>query len=323
MKNLISFICTTILLLSLSVTVFAGSVPEDLLHYDGAQIFFGEIISYTENGDVAVSPVKKIKGDINRGTKQTYSNANAVGDIGVKPGNVYLFTYFDENNPTDIFEATSYDTKTLKLKNVEGDMWERFEKNLNNGEYERAEQKRIDRLNEKFVFSGEQITLSEHVGADRDLMHTTVSFYSGPDAFEVEKEAFLEIADSITLHKIEAENVQIENWHGIYLSATENSIFTYISSDGKVSRNNPTDSGVIYAEYIIKAEDMSKLDTLVPDEACNKLPPLKNLPANILYWIIDNPTAAKVIGLLIIAGLMGVVAFIIGYKIRKKKGNNR
>ena len=34
----------------------------------------------------------------------------------VKEGNVYLFTYFDENNPTDIFEVTSYDTSTLKLK---------------------------------------------------------------------------------------------------------------------------------------------------------------------------------------------------------------
>ena len=143
MKKLISFISITILLLSLSVTVFAGSVPEDLLHYDGAHIFFGEVLSYTENGDVAVSPVKKIKGDIKTGTKQTYSNANAIGDIDIKPGNVYLITYFDENNSTDIFEVTSYDTKTLKLKNVEGDMWERFEKYLNDGEYEKAEQKEL------------------------------------------------------------------------------------------------------------------------------------------------------------------------------------
>ena len=80
--------------------------------------------------------VKKIKGDIKTGTKQTYSNANAIGDIDIKPGNVYLITYFDENNPTDIFEVTSYDTKTLKLKNVEGDMWERFEKYLNEGKCE-------------------------------------------------------------------------------------------------------------------------------------------------------------------------------------------
>ena len=86
------------------------------------------------------------KGDIKTGTKQTYSNANAIGDIDIKPGNVYLITYFDENNPTDIFEVTSYDTKTLKLKNVEGDMWMRFQKYLNNGDYEEAEQERRDRL---------------------------------------------------------------------------------------------------------------------------------------------------------------------------------
>ena len=160
MKKLISLISIAILLLSLSVTVFAGSVPEDLLHYDGAHIFFGEVLSYTENGDVAVSPVKKIKGDIKTGTKQTYSNANAIGDIDIKPGNVYLITYFDENNPTDIFEVTSYDTQTLKLKNVEGDMWERFEKYLNDGEYEKAEQERIDKLNAALTIEGEEISLT-------------------------------------------------------------------------------------------------------------------------------------------------------------------
>ena len=169
MKKLISFISITILLLSLSVTVFAGSVPEDLLHYDGAHIFFGEVLSYTENGDVAVSPVKKIKGDIKTGTKQTYSNANAIGDIDIKPGNVYLITYFDENNPTDIFEVTSYDTKTLKLKNVEGDMWERFEKYLNDGEYEisfdRAIIFRTDKKDIMFsrdIWFSEVITINEN-----------------------------------------------------------------------------------------------------------------------------------------------------------------
>ena len=149
MKKLISLLCLTAIMLSMSITALAGSIPEDLLYEDFAQIFFAEVVYYhpnKENPDIEFSPVKKIKGDVKLGTKQIAYNFNTVGDFDIKEGNVYLFTYFDENNPTDIFEVTSYDTSTLKLKNVEGDMWMRFQKYLNNGDYEEAEQERRDRL---------------------------------------------------------------------------------------------------------------------------------------------------------------------------------
>lgn len=152
MKKLISFICMTMILLSMSITAFAGSIPEDLLHFDDAKIFFAEVIGTynTKEGVpcIEVMPVKVVKGDVGIGGEKAivYNNPNTVGDFKVKEGTVYLFTYFDENNPTDIFEVTSYDTSTLKLKNVEGDMWMRFQKHLNNGDYEEAEQERRERL---------------------------------------------------------------------------------------------------------------------------------------------------------------------------------
>ena len=149
MKRLFGFICITVMILSMSITALAGSIPEDLLYEDFAQIFFAEVVYYypdKENPDIELSPVKVVKGDVKMGGKLTYYNPNTVGDFKVKEGNVYLFTYFDENNPTDIFEVTSYDTSTLKLKNVEGDMCIRFQKYLNNGDYEEAEQERRDRL---------------------------------------------------------------------------------------------------------------------------------------------------------------------------------
>lgn len=149
MKKLIGFICTTIILFSTSISVLAGSIPEDLLHSDDAQIFFAEVVYHhpnKENPDIELSPVKVVKGDVKTGVKLTYYKPNTVGDFKVKEGNVYLFTYFDENNPTEFFEVTSYDTSTLKLKNVEGDMWIRFQKHLNNGDYEEAEQERRERL---------------------------------------------------------------------------------------------------------------------------------------------------------------------------------
>ena len=152
MKKIISFIGIITIILSMTLTVFAGSIPEDLLHEDYAQIFFAKVIDTYKTKEgipcIEVIPVKTVKGDVSIGEEKAivYNNPNTVGDFKVKEGNVYLFTYFDENNPTDIFEVTSYDTSTLKLKNVEGDMWMRFQKYLNNGDYEEAEQERRERL---------------------------------------------------------------------------------------------------------------------------------------------------------------------------------
>ena len=152
MKKIISFLSIIAIMFSMTLTTFAGSIPEDLLHSDNAQIFFAEVIGTynTKEGIpcIEVMPVKVVKGDVGIGGEKAivYNNPNTVGDFKVKEGNVYLFTYFDENNPTDIFEVTSYDTSTLKLKNVEGDMWMRFQKHLNNGDYEEAEQERRERL---------------------------------------------------------------------------------------------------------------------------------------------------------------------------------
>ena len=322
MKKIISLLSLIAIMLSMSITVLAGSIPEDLLHSDDAQIFFAEVLSIYEH-TVELSPVKKIKGNIKTGTKQHYQNPNIVGNFKVRLGNVYLFTCFDENNPTDIFEVTSYDTSTLKLKNATGDMWERFEKYLNEGRYEVAEQERIDKLNNKFATSGEQIRLSDYMGIDREFTHSTVSFYSGPNAVEVERKEFLKIADYIILEKIETQNVQIEDWHGIYLSVAENQEFAFISSDGKVSRKNPSLSLVLPAEYVIKASDIDKLYSLLPDEAKENLPPLKSLYANFINWFIWNPTEVRIIGALIFVVLISVVGFVIGYTITKKKRNSK
>ncbi len=320
MKKLISFICITILMLSLSVIVFAGSVPEDLLHHDGAHIFFGEIISYTENGDVAVSPVKKIKGDINTGTKQNYSNANAVGDINVKPGNVYLFTYFDENNPTDIFEVTSYDTKTLKLKNVEGDMWERFEKYLNDGKYEKAEQERIDKLNAALTEEGAEISLTALFEIDRDKCDKIeFALFNRQQNYEIDKEKFFTIADKIILKDVKNTLASSDDSFVINACEGEKTYSVYMWDNCKVANSRTEMFSAPQGDYIIKAADYEKLIELFPEEAQPNLPKLKSTYANFAYWIIDNPTTAYTIGALILIIFVGVIGFVIGYKIRKKK----
>ena len=117
MKKVISIFAMIIMLLTMSFTAFAGDVPEGLLSNDDAQVFFGEVLAYNDT-TVTVCPRVKIKGDVLTGTQQHYDKPYPVGNFKVKPGNVYLFTYFDENNETNIFEVTSYDTATLKIKNI-------------------------------------------------------------------------------------------------------------------------------------------------------------------------------------------------------------
>ena len=141
MKKFIAILTFLIIMLSSSISAFAGDIPESLLFSDEAQIFFGEVLAYhpnKENPDIDVSPVAAIKGNVKEGTKQVYYHPNTMGDFKIQVGKVYLFTYYDDANYTNIFEVTTYNTKTLKLKHVEGAMWERFEKYLNDGEYGEA-----------------------------------------------------------------------------------------------------------------------------------------------------------------------------------------
>lgn len=141
MKKLIFILTLLVLLILSSITALAGDIPESLLHSDDGQLFFGEVLAYHPNKEIpsiAVSPVVAIKGDVKEGTQQIYNNPNPMGGFHITDGKVYLFTYYEEAEYIDVFEVTTYDTKTLKLKHVEGSMWERFEKYINEGKYGEA-----------------------------------------------------------------------------------------------------------------------------------------------------------------------------------------
>lgn len=312
MKKLISCICITIMLLSMSTTTLAGSIPEDLL-MDQSQIFFAEVVYYhpnKEKPDIEFSPVKKIKGDVKLGTKQIAYNFNTVGDFDIKEGNVYLFTYFDENNPTDIFEVTSYDTSTLKLKNVQGDMWERFEQYLNEGRYLDAEHERIDKKNnELLVEGGKTLNLSEILGTDKSIVgDVSIHYTEGLDskAVQIDRADFFKVADTIICKEI--EKTDHININGFYIVADINNA-VYISDDGKISHNNPMLSYVAKAEYKLNSEDLAKLKQyIIPEEEQIKLPPLETpLAGKVFRWSV------------LIIGIFAV-ALVIGFAVKRKRG---
>ena len=71
MKRLIALVAVLIcMMMILPLTAFAGDIPESLLYEEGAQLFFGEVLSYhpdKENPDIEVSPVVGIKGNVKEG----------------------------------------------------------------------------------------------------------------------------------------------------------------------------------------------------------------------------------------------------------------
>ena len=124
----------------LPLFALAGDIPESLME-ENAQIFFGEVLAYhpdKEKPDIVVSPVAVVKGDVEAGTQQIYYRPYAMGGFRIRVGKVYLFAYYNDVNSTDIFEVTTYNTRTLKLRHVQGAMWERFEQYLNQGKYGHA-----------------------------------------------------------------------------------------------------------------------------------------------------------------------------------------
>lgn len=316
MKKFISFFSIIFVLFSLSNTTYAGSVPEDLLHYDGAQVFFGEIISYKESfmdcmGSVEVIPIIKIKGDVAVDEIVTYSDPVLVGARAVGDGALNLFAYFDENNPTYIFETTTHDTKTLKLKNTTGDMWDRFEKYLNDGKFEKAEDERLNRIDPDYISIGEKISLTEFLGADKAVAQTVTFSLNGiGQKYYVDKDTFFEIADDIMLTNVEdkpmietdGDNVNIQN-DGIYIDVyhSDSKLLSYafISNNCTVDKCSLFMSRLPVADYEIDKADMQKLYNLLPQEALKNQQDYVGKWLPIISWAIIGIICCVIISVII------------------------
>jgi len=316
MKKIISLFGIIIMLISLSTTALAGSIPEDLLHSDDAQIFFAEVIYYhpdKENPDMELSPVKVVKGDVKTGVKLTYYNPNTIGDFKIVEGNVYLFTYFDENNPTDIFDVTSYDTSTLKLKNVEGDMWKRFEQYLNEGRYLAAEQERLDNQNEGLPVEGENISLVELIGVPKEKAEEIKIHYQRA-VYDIDVDKFYKAIDNIVLTDIEDVSLTQQNGdilslpYGMYITVNGFDGYVFITDDCKVDKYGLHHSDIPNGEYTMKFIDRAKITALFETDAY-KLPPLESPYARYIVY-----------GVLLGVVVVFIVAFAIGFAIKKKRG---
>lgn len=305
MKKVIWFV---FIILSMSITAYAGSIPEDLLHYDDAQIFFAEVKDvYYPDGEVPyveVLPWKVIKGEVEMHPeiRIVYYNPNAVGDFKVKSGENYLFTYFDENNPTDIFQVTSYDTSTLKLKNVQGDMWKRFEKYLNEGRYLEAEQERINRKNASLPLEGEDVLLSDLVGVKKEDAETVNIHYYGK-VYDIDVDEFYKAIDGVYLKNIEDVDLQDDGYFaksGMYISVNGFDGYAFVTDGCKVDKYGMHYSSMPIGAYTIDVIDKAKITALFTEN---------NLP------FVETPLAKKICYI----ALFSIVFAVVFVVVRKRR----
>ena len=141
-KAIVSGILFIILSVSAAIICYAGSIPEDLLYYDYAQVYFGEVAK--TNGDaITIIQRKNIKGPFTANQETTYQSY--IFAAAPKAGQTYLCGYFDENNPVCMWETTTFEPDTLKIKSAD-EMSQRMQKFLNQGLFEKKETERLQSL---------------------------------------------------------------------------------------------------------------------------------------------------------------------------------
>lgn len=127
------------ILFSAKTICYAGDIPESLLSNNNTQVYFGEVKSL--DGDtITVIQRKNIKGEFAKNSETTYTKFAFTHSPEI--GKQYLCGFYDDSNPLYIWEVTSLNTNTLKIKNND-DMSQRMQEYLNSGKFEEKEQERL------------------------------------------------------------------------------------------------------------------------------------------------------------------------------------
>ncbi len=142
MKKYLILLITLLLSTSGFATVSAGSIPEDLLHEENAQVFISTMAdSESSENTISVIPTEKIKGDVEIGKVIQVSSHYAPK---LKPDTEYLVGIFG-NKQCYIYEVKSRSGSQIKLADADRyDMTKRLEDYLNDGSFARAESLRAN-----------------------------------------------------------------------------------------------------------------------------------------------------------------------------------
>ncbi len=301
-----------------SSIVIAGDYDTALLHDDNAQIFFGELVEYNNEGDVSyveVIPTKKIKGDVLLDSVSTYQNVSVMENIELENGNTYLFASQNYDGGTRrihnimVFETTSNDTRSLKIKghgNWEGDPTTRIERMLNNGDYERAEKERIAKVRTQnpVAFEGEK-SLRELLGITENNIKSVLIYYNS-ESYSLEPHKLLSVSDVILTPIINGEGMDMD---GIYITVDKTDSpmsYIYFNNEGYADICAPFMSRLPYEQYKIQKKDLKYI--------------ISNILTEDVEFEISADTVSYVYGFIII---FFVIVLLGGLLIlRRRRGNS-
>lgn len=313
MKRIISLLCLTVIMLSITLTVFAGDIPEALNYEDDAKVFIGTLKDFIIDNssspkvqNVQVLPTYKIKGDIEIDELQTYE-ACYFGKVVPEKDKEYLFGWLADNSVW-VYAIESYSENKIKLK-ITDEFAERVQSYLDDGLYEQGEVKRIEkgRALEKIKNAK---TLADLLVLDIKDIEQIEVIYPGdgdPNGCNIDKEKFFDIAEKISLTP---KDRVVELEEGVWIIAVDKNNERYsiwLNSKGRIGLPQYETSSAITTQYDISDADYMKLYAFLPEEATAHIP-------------LENPMKNYMIVIIGAAVLVFAVAFIIGFVVKKKKG---
>ena len=345
MKRIVSLLSIILIIFSMTVTSFAGSIDVDLVYEDEALVFIGTIIDYEityEEKDypsteytLTLIPDRKIKGDVQIGKSLNFEKVRT-GSTKLQKDTKYLFGYVKEelyiwelesyNNLFD-WELDDYTDKSIILKERHNDSISGGVQDfLNEGVFERAEIERQDIGNRisfmEFLNKEPSSQISE---VKKVILRYQDEIYA-VDVYEFEKASqkiMITNVKNATLHDINAKPEQPDPYEtNLYIELLDENeqmvSYAAVSRHGEVDRYTLMMSRLMQKDYKMEKEDLRKLYSLlpknvqkkiiVPEENTVKPLELSDTPENNYdFWLYGG------------VGAIFIIAFIIGFVIKRKK----
>lgn len=331
MKKLICLIWVMTTVFTLSVSVFAGDVPEALSYEDNAQVFIGTLKGFSPDNsegskihNVLVLPTIKIKGDVPINELQTYELCY-FGKVTPKTEKEYLFGWLG-NNSVWVYGIESHTENKIKLEITDA-FAERIQNYLDEGVYAREEQERST--------LGAQISFAEFLyktpSPTKPEAEKVILRYKN-ELYPVDKDKFFKIAEDIMitnvknepLHDAAAKPKQPDPYTTtLYVEVfdAKNHLTYYgaVSRFGEVDRHSLFMSRLMTKDYKMEKEDLVRLYSLLPADIQKEIKTPEGYPADKPLALSEESQKNHIGFIIVLAVAVFAVAFVIGFSIYNKK----
>ncbi|MCX7841595.1 MAG: hypothetical protein N2489_00785 [Clostridia bacterium] len=174
-KDIIILALVCMALMGLSSIAYAGDIPESIMLGEQKSLLIG-VLSEIDSNSCTVIPKTILMGEVDTNPLIIQRIERYYG-TSVKPkvGDVIVIVLKYDNMIDDlwVFKATSDDYRTLKLVSEKYDMVQRYEKYINKGKYQEAQNKINTKLNHEEKKNNSIVTTSEIQSKENERENTT------------------------------------------------------------------------------------------------------------------------------------------------------